>query len=74
MTGEMKTWHRSMPLAKGYKALSGFGQGGESCLMIDSAFSDNAHTTMLPRSVDNTDTALKTFLNYRTLNSQNGAE
>lgn len=61
----------SGPLARGHKALSGL-WWGKRCFMIDSAFSDNAHTTMQPRSIDNKDTALKTFLNYRTLHSQNG--
>lgn len=70
MTGEMTDedlWHRSI------KFCLDLGKGGKRCLMVESAFSDNAHTIMQPRSIDNKDTALKTFLNYRTLHSQNGA-
>lgn len=49
------------------------GKGWKRCLMIDSAFSHNARATMQPRGVDNKDTALKIYLSYRTLCSQNGA-
>lgn len=79
MTGEVTDedlWHRSMPLALWQEAIKLYldlGKGGKRCLMIDSAFSDNAHATMQPRSVGNKDTALKICLNYRTLRSQNGA-
>lgn len=79
MTGEVTDedfWHRSMPLAFRQEAIElclDLGKGGKRCLMIDSAFSDNSHTTVQPRSADNKDTALKIFLNYRTLSSQNGA-
>lgn len=58
--------HAFGPLARGHKALN-LSKWGKRCLMIDSAFSDNAHTTMQPRSVDNKDTTWKIFLNYRTL-------
>lgn len=70
MTGEMTDEDLWVQI---HKAFLDLGKGGKRCLMIDSSFSDNAHTIMQPRSIDNKDTALKTFLNYRTLHSQNGA-
>lgn len=67
-------WVRAFgPLAEAIKLCLDLGKGGKRCLMIDPAFSDIAHTTMQPRSVDNKDKALKIFLNYRTHHSQNGA-
>lgn len=61
MTGEVKgedLWHRSMPLAVWQVAIKlclDLGEGGEEALQLDSTadrFSDNAHTTIGPRSVD----------------------
>lgn len=57
LTGEMTDedlWYGSMPLALWQKAIKlclDSGKVGKRCLMIDSGFSDNAHTTMQPESV-----------------------
>lgn len=64
MTGEMKTWHRSVPLARGYKAWSGFGQGGRDALwLIQPSLIMHTPPCNLGVTKNNKDTALKTFLN-----------